>query len=137
LNVHLNCNHLSNVFESAYKQFHSTETALLKVHNDISLNMDTGKVTALTLLDLSAAFDTIDYFILVDCLSDWYSILGISLTWIRSFVIHRFQSIKIRKCLCFAVFPKALFLDHYYLLCIPHKDKVSIYKIIIILPPFN
>ena len=70
LNVHLNCNHPSNVFQSAYKQFHSTETTLIKVHNDISLNMDIGKVTALTLLDLSAAFDTIDYLVLLDHLSD-------------------------------------------------------------------
>ena len=44
-NVHINCNHLSNVFQSAYKQFHSTETDLLKVHNDVALNMDTGKFT--------------------------------------------------------------------------------------------
>jgi len=103
LKLLLNCNHLSNIFQSAYRQFHSTETSLLKVHNDISLNMNTGKVTALILLDLSAAFDTIDYFILLDCLSDWYSILGISFTWIRSFVIHRFQSIKIRNCFSKAV----------------------------------
>ena len=41
------------------------ETALLKVHNDVTLNMDKGKVTALTLLDLSAAFDTIDLNILI------------------------------------------------------------------------
>jgi len=54
------------MFLVAYKQFHSTETALLKVHNDISLNIDTGKVTALALLDLSAAFDTIDYSVLPD-----------------------------------------------------------------------
>jgi len=50
LNVHLNCDHLSNVIQSAYKQFHPTETVLLKVHNDISLNVDTGKLTVLTLL---------------------------------------------------------------------------------------
>ena len=43
------------------KKFHSTETALLKIHNDIVGAMDKGKVTALTLLDLSAAFDTIDH----------------------------------------------------------------------------
>ena len=42
-NVYSDCNHLSNVFQSAYKQFHSTETALLKIHNDILLNIDTGK----------------------------------------------------------------------------------------------
>jgi len=103
LNIHVNCKHLSNVFQSAHKQFHSTETALLKVHNDIPLNMDTGKVTALTLLDLSATFDTIDYSVLLDHLSDWYGISGTALTWIRSFLINRFQSIKIRKCYSKAV----------------------------------
>ena len=73
MNVHLNCNHLSvNDVQSAYKQIHSSETALLKVHNDIALNIDTGKVTVLTLLDLSAAFDTIDYSVLLGRLSDWY-----------------------------------------------------------------
>ena len=67
-------NALSNVSQSAYIQFHSTETALLKVHNDINLNIDNGKVTALTLLDLSAAFDTIDHDILITRLSTWYGI---------------------------------------------------------------
>ena len=76
LNVHLNCSHLFNVCQSLYKQFVSTENALLKVHNDISLNMDTGKVTALTLLDLSASFNTIDYSVLLGRFSDWYGISG-------------------------------------------------------------
>ena len=44
--------HLSNDLQSAYKRFHSNETALLKRHNDIVDNMDSGKVTALTLLKL-------------------------------------------------------------------------------------
>ena len=48
------------------KNFHSTETTLLKVHSDIALNMDTGNVTALTPLDLSAAFDTIVYSVFLD-----------------------------------------------------------------------
>ena len=58
LNAHIEEHLLSNHVQSAYKRFHSTETALLKIHNDIICNMDNGKVTALTLLDLSAAFDT-------------------------------------------------------------------------------
>ena len=40
LTSHININGLTNVSQSAYKQFHSTETALLKVHNDINLNID-------------------------------------------------------------------------------------------------
>ena len=65
-----------NASQSAYKQFHSTETALLKVHNDINLNIDNGKVTALALLDISAAFDTIDHDILITRLSTWYGYLA-------------------------------------------------------------
>ena len=55
---HLERNDLSNQYQSAYKKSYSTETALLKVENDIILNTDEGRVTALTLLNLSAAFDT-------------------------------------------------------------------------------
>ncbi len=61
LNAHIEERLLSNHVQSDYKRFHSTETALLKIHNDIICNMDNGKVTALTLLYLSAAFDTIDH----------------------------------------------------------------------------
>ena len=58
------------VNQSAYKSSHSTETALLKIQNDIAFSMDSGKAMALTLLDLSAAFDTIDHSLLYDCLHD-------------------------------------------------------------------
>ena len=54
----------SNPFQSAYRKNHSIETALLRIHNDILTTMDKGRVTALTFLDLSAAFDTIDHTIL-------------------------------------------------------------------------
>ena len=65
---------LGNPFQSAYKAFHSTETALLSVTNDILGSMDRGIVTALTLLDLSAAFDTIDHGLLLDRLEEWFGI---------------------------------------------------------------
>ena len=64
LQAHINNNHL-------YNPLQSTESALLKVHNDIIISMDKGEVTALTLLDLSAAFDTIDHATLTDRLYDW------------------------------------------------------------------
>ena len=72
---------MSNVLQSVYKQFHSTETALLKVPNDATLNKDRGKVTALTLLDLSAAIDTIDHNILIKCLLMRYGISDKVLGW--------------------------------------------------------
>ena len=76
LNSHISGSHTSNHHQSAYKKFHSTETALLKIHNDILSSMDDGKVTALTLLDLSAAFDTIDHTILLSRLDNWFGVSG-------------------------------------------------------------
>ena len=55
-------------------------------HNDVTLNTDKGKVTALTLLDLSAAFDTLDHNILIKCLSLWYGISGTALSWFSSYL---------------------------------------------------
>ena len=57
---------LMPAFQSAYTKHHSTESALLNIHNGILLNMVKGSVTALILLHLSAAFDTIDHTILLD-----------------------------------------------------------------------
>ena len=50
----------TNEYQSAYTNFRSTETALLKMSNDLHSTMNRKEVSALTLLDLSAAFDTID-----------------------------------------------------------------------------
>jgi len=50
------CFHLSSLH---YRQFHSTETAVLSVHNDIVRAVDNRELSLLVLLDLSAAFDTV------------------------------------------------------------------------------
>ena len=57
--------------------------------------MDKGEVTALTLLDLSAAFDTVDHATLTDRLSDWYGISGQAQIWFSSYLQNRHQSVKI------------------------------------------
>ena len=60
---HLNQHSLMEEKQSAYRKFHSTETALLKVKTDIIKAMDNQEITCLILLDLLAAFDTVDHTI--------------------------------------------------------------------------
>ena len=57
--THLSSHDLLAKFQSAYRKFHSSETALVYVQNDILVALEAGHSTALLLLDLSAAFDTI------------------------------------------------------------------------------
>ena len=73
------------------QRFHSSETALLKIHNDIVDNMDNDKVTALTLLDLSAAFDTIDHLILLQRLHRYFGISGPDLQWFKSYFSKHYR----------------------------------------------
>ena len=72
---------------------------LLKIHNDILSSMDDGRVTALTLLDLSAAFDTIDHTILLKRLGNWCGVSGKALDWFKSYLTGRNQRIKLGNCL--------------------------------------
>ncbi len=78
---------------SAYREGHSTESALLKVQADILRNMEQQKVTMLVLIDLSAAFDTIDHDILFDCLQTKYGITGTALAWHKSYLRARKQCV--------------------------------------------
>ena len=94
LQIHLDEAGLMNAFQSAYRK-HSTESVLLSIHNDILLNMAKGSVTALTLLDLSAAFDTIDHTILLDRLNVLYGISELALGWFKSYLSGRTHLVKV------------------------------------------
>lgn len=72
--------------QSAYREHHSTETALLKVQNDILLSMDRQEVTLLVLIDLSAAFDTIDHAILLETLEKDFGVIGDAQKWLASYL---------------------------------------------------
>ena len=88
---------IMSIFQSAYRAGHSTETALLKVENDILLAMDRQHVTLLVLLDLSTAFHTVDHQVLLRCLEVTYSITGTALQWFQSYLTGRTQSVYINQ----------------------------------------
>ena len=66
INDHLASNNLLEEYQSAYRQRHSTETALLCVKADILRALDNNKAVAVVLLDLSSAFDTVDHQIFIE-----------------------------------------------------------------------
>jgi len=80
--------------QSAYRRHHSTETAVLKVLADILLAVDAGDLSVLALLDLSAAFDTVDHDILLQRLQTSFGIEGAVLNWFRSYLTGRYQSVR-------------------------------------------
>ena len=96
--AHLAANGLLEPFQSAYRKGHSTETALLRVVNDLLQASDKGHVAILTLLDLSAAFDTIDHSTMFRRL-EVFGCTGLALDWFKSYLVGRTQSVSIRdKC---------------------------------------
>ena len=70
--MHFEHNNLWHVFQSACRLRHSSETALLRVLNDILTSSDSDHISVLTLLDLSAAFDTIDHDLLLNHSIDFF-----------------------------------------------------------------
>ena len=95
LNEHLINNSLFDPLQSAYRDEHYTETVLIKVQNDILSALDAGSSAIVLMLDLSAAFDTIDHDILLSRLCNVYDITGNALDWFRSYLTGRIQRIVI------------------------------------------
>ena len=87
--AHMANHSLYPLLQSAYRLGHSTETALLKVHNDLLMNMDAQRVTLLVLLDLSVAFDTVDHEVLLNRLRSSFGIRGTALRWFASYLSNR------------------------------------------------
>ena len=61
LYMHMDIRDLMKTFQSAYKELHRTETDLVRVHNDIPMAVDGKQSVCLVLLNLLAAFDTLDH----------------------------------------------------------------------------
>ena len=90
VNDHLNANGLVETFQSAYKVGHSTESTRLR-------STDYGKGMLLLTLDLSAAFDTVDHYILLQRLQDRFGIQGSVYRWFESYLEERRQFVSIGK----------------------------------------
>ncbi len=84
---------LRNDFQSAYKQHNSTETALTRVNSDILQAVDKDGAAILVLLDLSAAFDTIEHSLLLHTLENDMMVSGTALKWFKSYLSGRTQTV--------------------------------------------
>ena len=81
--------------QSGYRRYHSTETVLIKIFNDVCCALDDGRNAVLVLLDLSSAFDTVDHEILLQRLQTIFGFTGQVLKWLRSYLTERQQFVSI------------------------------------------
>ena len=88
---------MNEKYQSAYRKHHSTETALLRISNDLLQSMDKKQCSFLVLLDLSAAFDTVNHEILIRRLSDHFNIKDNALNWITSYLHKRSHFVAINQ----------------------------------------
>ena len=99
LTEHMQLHGLMDSYQSAYRRGHSTETALVNVKNDFDREVDRGQVVLLAMLDLSAAFDTIDHSILLERLRSHLGASPATLAWVRSYLSQRTQQVAIHEAL--------------------------------------
>ena len=94
LNTYLKDTNLLEPCQSAYRQGHSTETALVRVQNDVICAVGQRKAVLLVLLDLSAAFNTVNHQLLIKTLQQ-LGIRGTMLHWFSTYLVGRLQRIKV------------------------------------------
>ncbi len=90
-------NNICEDFQSGFRPSHSTETALIRVTNDLLLSSERGYISLLVLLDLSAAFDTIDYNIILNRLENSVGISGSALAWFKLYLSDRHQFVAVNE----------------------------------------
>ena len=95
LQTHMKDNDLHPTHQSAYRKNHSTETALLRITNDILREMDCNKCSLIVMLDQSAAFDTVNLDVLINRLECTYGINSSALDWLKSYYNGRTQTVQI------------------------------------------
>ena len=106
LTDHVRTHHLEEWFQSAYKIHHSTETVLVKVHNDILRAIDDNRSVLLLLLDLSAAFKTVDHSTLILRLHTRFVVKGSAIAWFESYLASRKYYVQVEGYKSSQILPK-------------------------------
>ena len=91
----LTTNGFQEEYQSAYRAAHSTETALLRVHNDLKSALDRNQAVVFVMLDFSAAFKTNNQDQLITLLNEEFGVAGNALSWLRTYLKQRTQRVKI------------------------------------------
>ena len=101
LRIYLHDCGLFSMMQSAYRSFHSTETALIQIYNDMLIAVDKGLEAVVVLLDYSSAFDTIDHQIVVERLQRNYGVTGSAIKLLESYLEGRRQTIVVNDSLSY------------------------------------
>ena len=113
-------NGIYRVYQSAYRPHHSAETACLRIHSDVAQSIDSRRGLLLVLLDLTAAFDTIDHTILLRRLRG-YGLCGDVHAWLTSYLHNRINVVRVKSSVRNLItlrqeYHKGRFLDRYFLM---------------------
>ena len=87
-------NDLIYITQSGFRSKHSTETALIKIIDDLLFNLDNDRVSGMVLVDYRKAFDMIDHTLLLEKL-EVYGLSRDSLQWFTSYLKDRRQLVKL------------------------------------------
>ena len=94
-NIHCDNNNLLPDYQSADRQNYSTETAIIKLCNDILWAMENQQLTAFSIIDLSAAFDTVDHDILLNVLTTKFNVIGPALKLLDGYLRPRYCKVAV------------------------------------------
>ena len=97
LKLYLSMNELEAAHQSAYRENHSCETALVYLVDKILWNMEAQRVSTVLAIDLSAAFDTVDHTTLLEVMCHRYGIQGSALHWIDNYLRPRWCRVELDK----------------------------------------
>nr|CAI5835349.1 unnamed protein product [Callosobruchus analis] len=96
ISEYVESNNILPKFQSGFRKGHSCESALCKITNDITKGFDNGKCTAMVLIDMTKAFDSLNIELLLTKLS-FYNTKGTELHWFSNYLCNRYQAVKFNR----------------------------------------